>query len=381
MKKILLIGLTTLICFAGFISCDDWTETEAKVFETGDGKSDEYYANLRQWKAETQHDMAFGWYGFWSGSGVNLKNTMKGLPDSLHMVSVWGPWLPSTLTDAKKADLKYVQEVKGTKVLACSFAAYVGNGITSNTPENLAAWGWTWEHTGATGDNTSCTHCVATDPAERELQLESIRKYARAMADSTIAGGYDGLDIDFEPSWSKGAISNHFINMEEFIKELGKYLGPKSANPHLILAIDGECEYLTRETGPYVDYFIKQNYWGNEGANETQLNSRLKSVIDALVSSELSAKDIAKKYLTTVNFESYAANGGFNSTTSFTKPDGSKTNQLQGHAEWQPVYDGVTLQKGGYGSFHIEAEYTVSGMSGFYPWTRAAMKAVHPPHQ
>lgn len=33
--------------------------------------------------------------------------------------------------------------------------------------------------------------------------------------------------------------------------------------------------------------------------------------------------------------------------------------------------------KGGFGAYHIEYEYTVNGQSGFYPWTRQAINAVH----
>ena len=142
--------------FVGFMSCDDWTETEAKSFEAGNGKSAEYYENLRKWKAETDHDMSFGWFGFWSGSGVALNNCMIGLPDSIHLISVWGPWLPSTLDDAKKADMKFVQEVKGTKVMACSFVEYIGQNITPKTTEVRESWGWIWEH-----KTSGCNNCVS----------------------------------------------------------------------------------------------------------------------------------------------------------------------------------------------------------------------------
>jgi len=36
-----------------------------------------------------------------------------------------------------------------------------------------------------------------------------------------------------------------------------------------------------------------------------------------------------------------------------------------------------TYRKGGLGSYHIEYEYYLSGKSGFYPWTRQAINAVH----
>lgn len=38
-------------------------------------------------------------------------------------------------------------------------------------------------------------HAAAT----RAEQIAAIQKYAKAIADSLIAGGYDGLDIDYEP--------------------------------------------------------------------------------------------------------------------------------------------------------------------------------------
>jgi len=373
MKKILLISLTIFICITSFISCDDWTEVEAKDFNKN-GKSPEYYADLRKWKAETDHDMAFGWFAFWSASGVDLKSSMIGLPDSMHLVSVWGPWHPNTLTDAKREDMKYIQEVKGTKVMACSFMGYVGEGLTGKTAEDRAKWGWTWEHIGGTGDNTSCKNCIATDAAERQLQINAIKKYAKAMVDSVLLGGYNGLDVDYEPTWSSGEISNHKENMEVLIKALAEYLGPKSPNPSTLLVVDGEVEKLTKETAPYLNYLIKQNYWSNEGASDAHLDNRLKSVLDNLVSDKLSAEQITKMYFSTVNFESYAPTGG----GTFTRTDGTKTSYLQGHAEWQPQYNGTEIKKGGFGAYHIEMEYSLPSMTGFYPWTRAAINTVHP---
>ena len=52
-------------------------------------------------------------------------------------------------------------------------------------------------------------------------------------------------------------------------------------------------------------------------------------------------------------------------------------NRLLGQALWKPTWEGKTYRKGGLGSYHIEYEYYLSGKSGFYPWTRQAINAVH----
>lgn len=373
MKKILLIGLTIFICFVGFMSCDDWTDTEAKGFNSN-GKSPEYYANLRQWKAETDYDMSFGWFAFWSGEGADLRASMIGLPDSMHIVSVWGPWAPSTLTPSKKKDMKYVQEVKGTKVIACMFLEYIGQQITPKTDEGRAEWGWTWKH-----EASGCTNCVSSDPTIREQQVASIQKFARAIADSVKLGGYDGLDIDYEPQAHNAAeLVSHPENTEVLVRELANYFGPASPNPNTVLAVDGHVNSLTAATVPYLSYLVLQAY---NTRYESTLNTNIQMAIDKYVSEKLTKEDIAKKYFVTVNFESNSQTGGGN----FYKydEDGVRytTNMLQGFAEWQPEYNGEVLKKGGYGSYHIEMEYSLPNMTGFYPWTRAALRAVHPPKE
>ncbi len=373
MKKILFISLTIFICFAGFISCDDWTETEAKTFEQGNGKSPEYYEKLREWKASTDYNMSFGWYGFWTGTGADLKNCLIGLPDSMHVVSIWGPWLPSTLTEAKIKDKDYIQKVKGTKVMTCMFMEFVGQGLTEKTDEGRASWGWKpeWKHEGP-----GCTVCVSSDPATRAEQVAAINKYAKAVADSLIAGGYDGLDIDYEPQTHNAAeLVSHPENTEVLVKAFSQYFGPKSSNPETLLCVDGHVAELTKETIPYLSYLIYQVYYIS---SSTSLDSFTKTIVERYTSESLTTEELLKKLFITVDFERYPTTGGGDFT--LYKPDGIilKTNKLQAYAEWDPIYDGVTYKKAGFGSYHIEAEYYIDGKAGFYPWTRAAMRTVHP---
>ena len=113
MKKILLMCLSLLLFASALVSCEEWTEPESKVFLKGDGHDDAYYAALRKWKAETDYDMAWGWFGGWGANATNLKNSLRGLPDSLYLAAIWGRWRPSVLTDAMKADMEYVQREIG----------------------------------------------------------------------------------------------------------------------------------------------------------------------------------------------------------------------------------------------------------------------------
>ncbi|NDV79316.1 glycoside hydrolase family 18 [Dysgonomonas sp. 511] len=374
MNKILLIGLSMLLCFACFTSCDDWTEVESKTLETGDGKSPEYYENLRKWKAETQHDMAFGWFGFWSGEGTSLGNSMIGLPDSVHVISLWGPWLPHTMTEAKKKDLKTFQTLKGSKVMVCMFMEYVGQGLTSKNAEGRASWGWTWEHA-----SSGCKKCVSTDPEERALQVAAIEKYAEAIADSLKRGGYDGLDIDYEPqSHNAAELVSHPENTEVLVRAFSKHFGPKSPNPGTLLAVDGQVEKLTAATIPYLDYLLYQAY---STPSAYSLNSFATAISKKYTTETMTTEEVLKKLFVTVNFESYSATGG--GAFSMTGEDGKtiSVNRLEGFARWQPVVDGETYRKGGYGAYHIEKEYTISGKSGFYPWTRNAIRWVHPPQE
>lgn len=77
----LLLALSTPI----WVSCNDWTESEAKDYF--EGPSEEYYAALRAYK-KSDHPKAFGWFGNWTGEGASLVNSMAGIPDSVDVVSI-----------------------------------------------------------------------------------------------------------------------------------------------------------------------------------------------------------------------------------------------------------------------------------------------------
>ena len=365
MKRILSMCLALSLLASSLISCEEWTEPESKVFLKSDGHDDAYYAALRKWKEETDRDMAWGWFGGWGANTTNLKNSLRGLPDSLYLVAIWGAWRPSTLTEAKKADMEYVRKVKGTKVVCTTITGWVGNDVIAGTyadnPLKEEYFGWKPEW------DTPSTWRAADGTEERAAQEESIRLYARALADSVYAGGYSGIDLDYEPNVGGGGCKRELSNRDNFhifVDELGRYFGPASGTDKLLI-IDGEINALEGRCMPYFDHFIWQAYGTS---SETGLNNYLSAVIRNAGEFQTPEEVIGKLY-TTVNFEQYAATGG----GSFT----GGINRLLGQALWQPTWEGKTYRKGGFGAYHIEYEYYLSGKPGFYPWTRQAINAVH----
>ena len=350
MKKIFVYMLAFVAALGSLASCDDWTDTEIKnpTDLTHSNKSEAYYKQLRDYK-KSDHEVAFGWFGNWVGAGLSLENTLAGLPDSVDFVSIWGNW--HSLSPERKADLKYVQEVKGTRALLCFIVANVGDQLTPAGENALKYWGGT-----------------GTDDISQ--YEDAIRKYASAICDTIEKYNYDGFDWDYEPNYgSRGNIAGRPEAEKVFVDELSKRIGPNSGTGRM-LVIDGEPQTVAKETGPMFDYFIVQAYSCGTYSN---LDSRMSNTIshyDGILEPEA----VAKKYIVTENFENYAKAGGVTHTTR----DGRRVPSLQGMAEWRPIVNGKSVQKGGCGTYHMEYEYSVSGKPVSYPYLRQAIQIQNP---
>ena len=353
MKKILIRFILPIITIIfGAVSCSDWTEVEPKFEEITNGSnfSDDYYAQLRAYKA-SDHPVTFGWFGNWTGKGASLEKSLAGLPDSVDFVSIWGNW--RNLGEEQLKDLRFVQEVKGTKALMCFIVANVGDQLT---PESHKAnykefWGW------VDGDTVAIK--------------KSIEKYANAICDSIDKYGYDGFDIDYEPNYgSPGNLASYPNNMAHFVKTLGKRIGPKSGTGKL-LVVDGEPQTIASETGAWFDYFIVQAYYS---PGDSDLDRRLNTTINNF-KGYLTPEEVARKYVATENFEDLALKGG----TGYTDRYGFKMQSLEGMARWNPIINGKKVRKGGVGTYHMEYEFVVSGMDGTYPFLRNATRIMNPP--
>ena len=267
--KILLVAVGISVFLT---ACDTDAEIKDPANLTDPDRSEQYYEQLRAYK-QTDHPVAFGWFGNWVGAGASLENSLRGLPDSVDFVSIWGNW--HSLNDVRKADLAYVQQKKGTRALICFIVANVGDQLTPEGIDPIEYWG------------------------EGE---QGIRRYANAICDTIDKYGYDGFDYDYEPHYgSPGNISGRPEAEKVFIEELGKRIGRKSGTQKL-LVIDGEPQSINPEVGDYFNYFIVQAYACSGDAN---LDARLSGTIRNF-DGVLTPREVAKRYIVTENFENYA---------------------------------------------------------------------------
>lgn len=296
-------------------ACDDWTIPESEVIQNLEGtpKPEEYYEKLRAYK-KTDHQLAFGWFGFWSGgTSTSARGSLRSIPDSMDIVSIWGEKF--NLTQAHIDDLRYVQEKYGTRVTFTLFSHNMSNLVGDLFPN----------------------------------EPEYIPQAAKALADSIFKYGYDGIDFDHE--CTSGQLFYNKDNMTTLLREMRKNLGPDK-----LILVDGNISLITEEGWSYADYAVSQAY-GTSGPG--RLESRYNGVKQYIGPERL---------IVTENFESYWETGGVN----YTDENGNVMPSLLGMATWQPKDGG---RKGGVGAYHMEYEYKHDPE---YKYMRQAIQIMNP---
>ncbi|MDR1882277.1 MAG: glycoside hydrolase family 18 [Prevotella sp.] len=330
MKKYIYISVFLFAALAFAASCNnDWTEPATIDVDLPEAGTSAYYANLRDYK-KSDHQIAFGWFGGWTAAGPSMVTRLYSIPDSVDMIGLWGNmWHRDKMNPEKFEDLRLTREVKGTKILVTTLLGRTGKELPNIPKEN---WG--------------------------EDRQEGLRKYAKALAEEIIALGFDGLDIDYEPTVGgpidiKGCPMGK--DMTVFVQELGKYLGPKSGSNKL-LVVDGELDMLPEETAPYFDYAIAQAYTTTGGSSLQSRYNRVSSIFKPA------------QFIVTEDFEAYWRTGGVN----YTESNGKNIPSILGMAKWNPT-QGV---KGGCGTYHMEYEYRNTEME--YKYLRQAIQTMNP---
>ena len=366
MKKKIISLMIAVLAAGAFVSCSDWTEPEARDFTQH--KPASYYENLRAWKADKSHPIAFGWFGGWDPTGATTATSLMGIPDSVDLVANWATFY---LNDAQKVEAQAVKKLKGTDVVVTLLLMDIGRTITPPevtegvldkteiTRLQRLYWGWSDE----------------ADAAEIEA---AIRRYASAVVDVVLENGYTGLDIDYEPSYSdhKGNIVNNLSAQGNiyagttpaerttwFVDECAKRLGPKSGSGKLLI-VDGEVSLMPKETIEFFDYYILQTYYLSD---QSSLDSyRLAGLISAF-GGVLDEETITNRTIVCENFEPEASwkNGGY----SCRIDDGTYTNSLQAMALWQPANG---FRKGGIGAYQMQNDFK----NDCYKYFRAAINAM-----
>ncbi|WP_394287162.1 glycoside hydrolase family 18 [Bacteroides pyogenes] len=282
MKKYIRNGLAWGVIGMAMAACSDWTEPEPKQIEHIGGfatmfntESEEYYKELRAYKDQARNygrPVAFGWFSNWSPSGIMRKGYLSAVPDSMDIISMWSG-VPGRfqITEAQKRDKEFVQKVKGIKLLEVSLLSHLGKGRTPESvyeglAEKAKEENWSdyqlaqakkfarWDFWGF----------KSHDLNNQEELKTALSKFAKALCDSLVVNEMDGFDIDWEPGAgfndADGTIDHD--NIIFLVKEMGKYIGPKSdpkGKGHRLLCIDGEISRLG-DLEEYVDYWIRQAY-------------------------------------------------------------------------------------------------------------------------
>lgn len=317
MKNIIRNIVMLLCLIVCFMACD--TDPEALQIQKPFEGNEQYYANLKAYKT-SKHQLAFGWFGGWTAMGSSPSKYLRSVPDSVDIISIWGAW--PNLSKAKKMDMKYVQEMKGTKVIFTVFAHEV--------PEAFGR------------------------------DKEGIEAYADALCDSVYKYNYDGIDLDYEPGYGGSgtlvSVPGHMDNMEIFVRKLSTRVGPASGTDK-IFAIDGVPYHLNEGLAELFDYGIVQAYYCTSYSN---LQSRFNSAYANGWKPE--------QYIFTEDFERGWRTGGEN----YTDAEGNKMPSLIGMARFNPEQG----KKAGCGSYHMEYEYNHPDAE--YKYLRQAIQIMSP---
>lgn len=288
-----------------------------------------YLEDLRAYK-KTKHPVMFGWFSAWNPASPDKTFSLDNLPDSVDFISNWGQqW---NLDEVRMAEFKRLKE-RGIRMTAGWIVEGVGNGL-----QNAPAGGW------------------STDPHT------AIAQYARAIADSVIKYGYDGIDVDYEPGfsspwklgkpnpmhcgdwvdqttgeritdWSKNP-NRPIISCEQngnkeyenlFFTKLREYL-PEGT----MLNVNGSIDYLDPSITSLFNYFVYQSY------NNTP--SRWVSTTTQVM--RANSKITADQFIYTESFQTNPINAnGF----------------VKNYAEFAKAN-----KAGGIGAFHINEDYLYS---------------------
>lgn len=298
-------AVTLMVAAMSFTACNDWTEIES-VNDTdlnGTIKTEEDYAALRAWKETPGLPQAFVWFDNWTGISPTGENSLRGLPDSVTIASNWGGHPKFDLTPERKADMEYVQKVKGTKVVVTLFSENIGDDV---------------EH-----QDIFDTAGNSMDP---EVVRPAIKAYAEAIYNECIKCGYDGYDWDYEPAggMGNGQLWVNKVQRTIFVEELSYWFGKGAMDPNrdrgdrkmperrLLFLIDGEVGIRTgmdkEWLSYYVDYFVLQAYGG--GSLDMRVHGVIEDMSKWIDEGIITKDEIVRRTILTENFESYANTGG-----------------------------------------------------------------------
>ncbi|MCA5005066.1 glycoside hydrolase family 18 [Sphingobacterium bovistauri] len=340
--KFLIVGLSILLG----ASCKEWTEIESvnKAIDfDATNKTEEYYEALREWKKTPNLPQIFVWFDNWNGVSPTGENSLRGLPDSVTIASNWGGHPKFDLSLERKADMEYVQKVKGTKVVVTLFSENVGDDMPEDPIYNVG------------------------NSSDEAVVRPAIRKYAEAIYDAVIESGYDGFDWDYEPFFGgvwDAYLWKNVVQRRIFVEELGYWFGKgsqrtdrdgrKPAKPGLLYLIDGEIGVGNRMgkdwESQYVDYYVLQAYGSTTDVNRTsRVTGVVEDMSDHIAAGRITVEEVVRRTILTENFESYAnSGGGFLGMSQFIYKANGVDQQIGGAGLYRSGFDYLPKGKGDY---------------------------------
>ena len=339
--KIVNLMLIAVIATVAFTSCD--LEAEALEIQKPHAVDDQYYTNLRAWKATMKdRQVSFGYYAAWAPlegtEGEKIPSSwgerIMGLPDSFDIVNLWMGIPTPDWQKLAYEDMIYCQKVKGTRFVYHADAS-------KNNP---------FEYDGV-------EYTIATNSPEAEVN-EYIEMFAKWIVRQVLDNNLDGVDVDYEPSNQNPSIWLIPSRLTTLFQELGKYFGPQGIHPDKLLIVDYYSHSnIPAEVEPFVDYWVRQAY--TQGFTEHSA-ARLQSYYN-----------VYRSFLPAEKFIVVETFGGTTTThltggSPFTEADGNTLTaegtqmySLEGMARWHPVAaDGTIQRKGGFGGFYFGRDYT-----------------------
>lgn len=299
------------------MSCDKQNTPEALEIQKPKTYDDQYYANLRAYK-KTKHQILFVWFADYSQE-TSMGTRFLGLPDSIDIVSLWGG-IPAKEEGKKSYDeMRFVQQVKGTKMVGVSFV---------HLPEKYSR-----------------------DDAGIKQYGDDLLKYIETNA-------LDGWDFDNETDAKEFLTGSKFSTL---LKYMGQKIGPKSSDPEKLLIVDGGD--FPWDAEPYISYLVKQSYTIRSAAQ-----------IQREVDNTYSRHMPVSKLVLTMNMGDDWKTGGAEWTDAKGESksmEGGKMYQMEGFAAWNPTQG----PKGGSGSFYVHRDYNSNPP---YKYTRRAIQIQNP---
>ena len=312
---------SAFVLAGAFYSC---TDVENLEIQTPYTYSDQYYADLRAYKA-SDHQLSLMWFSDYTASH-SLGIRFMGLPDSLDICSLWGGIPKPDTNPLVYEEMRFCQKVKGMKMTMVTFPSIGGNPWLEEYPEE-----------------------------------EWIQVYGDSLLSTVYLNDLDGMDLDYEihGDWMHG---DNFVKLIEY---LGQYIGPKGKDPSKLLIVDFYADYPPSGTEPYVNYFVRQAY--TQGFTEHNA-SRLQDYYNYI------SWTAPEKFIVTENIGDHWQNGG----SPFTEADGNQYKEngerlysLEGMARWNPIQG----KKAGFGAFYGQRDYNSTPP---YKHFRNAIQAQNP---